>query len=525
MNKRLQASLPLLPDITLLAMCAAVLSAQLFIRPFIGLADNGDFSKVTGRLSLAPEFDVPNFTYVVPVYVRSHNYRWYSDFLTSETLPAAFASALEKTTGPPNEFDIRYMGAVHAIIFFLAFVVFLFSWRHTPPLLRFSTAGFALFVFTDVMYTSYYNSYYSDTIALLSLLWMVVLGLLIISTAEQSPFWLFVFAVAAGLFVTSKAQHALAGWIPAVFLARVAWQNKKHRIIAGALALLVVIGSALQVRSTPSWVKGMTAFDVVFHQITLGSPHSSADLRELGLDGTYDQYVGQYAYMKGSPAQNPDWAREFHQTVGYGVITRFYLRHPYRTLAILDKNLKQNAIHLRPIANFCLGDGHPPRAITHAYAVWSDLKTRTVRFWPECIIAWYAVFVLVSTFHLRNSRIVSERNATLLALGVCLLGLYEFGVATLADAAETGRHLFLFHACTDVTVCFAVAGIAIWTRELLHKVLLIESSDRLFIRLDVDQEAHGRVSRIDPSQSPSCESCGLGRRHPFSYSPSSKETP
>jgi hypothetical protein len=294
---------------------------------------------------------------------------------------------------------------------------------------------------------------------------MVVLGLLITTTAEPSLFSLSVFAVAAGLFVTSKAQHALAGWIPAAFLARLAWQNKKHRIMAGALALLVVIGSALEVRSTPSWVKGMTAFDVVFHQITLGSPHSSTDLRELGLDGSYDQYVGQYAYMKTSPAQNSDWAREFHQTVSYGVITRFYLRHPFRTLAILDKNLKQNAIHLRPIANFCVGDGHPPRAITHAYSVWSDLKTRSLRFWPESIVVWYAVFILVSTAYLRSSRVVSERNRTLLALGICLLGLYEFGLATLADAAETGRHLFLFHACTDITICFAVAGIAIWTRK------------------------------------------------------------
>lgn len=32
---------------------------------------------------------------------------------------------------------------------------------------------------------------------------------------------------------------------------------------------------------------------------------------------------------------------------------------------------------------------------------------------------------------------------------------FELGIATLADACETGRHLFLFHVLTDITICFA----------------------------------------------------------------------
>src|SRR3954471_10752502 len=86
-------------DGILLGTCILLLSAQLFVRPFIGMADNGDFSKVTGRASLAPKFQVANFSYVVPVYIRSHKYRWSSEFLTSETLLAALASNLEKLTG------------------------------------------------------------------------------------------------------------------------------------------------------------------------------------------------------------------------------------------------------------------------------------------------------------------------------------------------------------------------------------------------------------------------------------------
>ena len=45
----------------LLAICAAILAAQLFVPPFIGLADNGDFPKITGRLSLGPKSAGENF--------------------------------------------------------------------------------------------------------------------------------------------------------------------------------------------------------------------------------------------------------------------------------------------------------------------------------------------------------------------------------------------------------------------------------------------------------------------------------
>jgi hypothetical protein len=56
-------------------------------------------------------------------------------------------------------------------------------------------------------------------------------------------------------------------------------------------------------------------------------------------------------------------------------------------------------------------------------------------------------------------RIIRTPQARLgwIALGIVALGIGEFCVAGLADAAETYRHLFIFHACTDLTICLAIA--------------------------------------------------------------------
>jgi hypothetical protein len=37
------------------------------------------------------------------------------------------------------------------------------------------------------------------------------------------------------------------------------------------------------------------------------------------------------------------------------------------------------------------------------------------------------------------------------------LGAAEFVAAALADCLDAGRHLFLFQAATDLTICFAAA--------------------------------------------------------------------
>ena len=66
-------------EVLLLAICAAILSVQLFIPPFIGLANNGDFPKVTGHLSLGPKIDGENFIHFLSDYVHSSHYYWNSE--------------------------------------------------------------------------------------------------------------------------------------------------------------------------------------------------------------------------------------------------------------------------------------------------------------------------------------------------------------------------------------------------------------------------------------------------------------
>jgi hypothetical protein len=104
-------------------------ASQTFIPPYIGIADNGDFAKITGRLSLGPTDTDYRFKYFNADYVRSARNYWVSPVRSSELWPATLASYLSHTQKEGDLFNIRWLGAVHAIIFIALFYLFLLAAR------------------------------------------------------------------------------------------------------------------------------------------------------------------------------------------------------------------------------------------------------------------------------------------------------------------------------------------------------------------------------------------------------------
>src|SRR5690349_11584082 len=134
---------------------AVILGVQLFVPPYLGLANNGDFSKVLGLFSLgAPREDV--YKYVNLTYRFDDSYHWEAGYYSSETLLAAAPIVLKRNLSKDASFDLRWMGLVHTLLFLLA--VYLLQGLLTPVegwrwfvLWAFTAIGFG-----DVMYVSYF---------------------------------------------------------------------------------------------------------------------------------------------------------------------------------------------------------------------------------------------------------------------------------------------------------------------------------------------------------------------------------
>ena len=104
-------------ELALVALFSAIVVFQLFIPPSIGLANNGDFSKLIGRFSLASSsLDTSEeYKYFTARWVYNRAFHWMSDDRSSELIPISGAAVINWWVSS-QVFDIRILGAIHAVL-------------------------------------------------------------------------------------------------------------------------------------------------------------------------------------------------------------------------------------------------------------------------------------------------------------------------------------------------------------------------------------------------------------------------
>lgn len=442
-----------------LLLCAALLIWQLLLPGFVGMADNGDFPKVAGPLCLAgADHETGNFAYFQPDYLRGAASCYHPHIGSSAIVTAWVASLLELALGNKTHFDIRWLGALDALIFTGVYYLLLVLVRPLHLVARMVLALAGLWIFADVGFAAYLNTFYSDVPAMLGGLAAIFLAVLLARGQQITPGLLALFGLAALFFVTSKAQHVLCGVIP---LAAILWfggrsHDLRGRLVAGLAALAMLAGGSWMIGSTPAWYTAQSRFNLIFNKIARMSKTPEQDLRDLGLSQDDARYSGTHAYMPGNPMFDDQWRNQFYARTSYARVGAFYLRHPTRALRILRSDLRLEAPLRRLYSNFPKSYGRPPRAQTERFNTWSFLRTWLFRLWPEHVVVWYAIVILCAPWLAMRGR--SRFQAALLwtTLAVALAGACEFCVASLADGAETARHLWMFHVFTDVTIFLAL---------------------------------------------------------------------
>src|SRR5258708_6729663 len=182
---------------------------QLFVPPSIGLANNGDFSKMAGRFSLGPgSHDTSEeYAYFTARWVYDRSFQWVSNDVSSELIPIT-AAVLVGWWFSNEIFDIRILGAIHALLWIGCFVASLPLLRPLTGWSRHLAGAAAALIFTDVSYVAHFNSFYTDVAAFVFLAWALVLWLHLLRSRRKSPGLVVLVPAAPILCVASKGQHA-----------------------------------------------------------------------------------------------------------------------------------------------------------------------------------------------------------------------------------------------------------------------------------------------------------------------------
>ena len=456
-------------EIGLIACFTAIVCFQVFSPPSLGMADNGDFGRMIGRFALGPWHPEPSdqYSYLTTAWIFEHSYHWVSDNFSSELFPIS-AAVLIGWFFNSYHFDIRVMGAVHALLWIGCFGAFVVALRPMPGWSRWVTAFAALFVLTDASYVAFFNSFYMDAAAFLFLGWAVAFWLLTMMRETPSLGAFIGFSIAAALGTMSKSQHALLA-LPLFALGMVAAFRfpAPRRFACLALATIIPIAGFAEYASMPAFDARMPQFAIVFWKILARSHSKAADLDELGLPQEYMRYIGSQTPSLSDPKADAAWWDDYLRRVPRGRVLSFELRHPLRTAAMLYWDLKFRAPDRRVLilGKYERDSGYPAQTQAQSFGWWTAFRSTLLHAAPWHILVWFAIVIGASARLAMRGDVVAR--VAILNLALAAMAILEFAICSLSDAGETERHLFLFHVLTDFTILCAVA----WLSNILSRAL------------------------------------------------------
>ncbi len=419
---------------------AAILVFQLFVPPGIGVANNGDYGKLIGRFSLGP-MDPKNpdeRDYYEQRWRYDPAYHWVSDNYSSASVPLSVALGIGRLFSS-HVFDMRILGAIHAALWIGCFVAAL-------PLFPGWRRWLAVFVFSDVSYIAYFNSFHTDTVAFLSLAWTIVIAVRMAGGDWTGWIPFSALLTASLMFITAKPQHSLVG-IPLMIVLAVCAPGTAGVLLAG----LIPIAAAITLQHVPEAERKVEMFNAIFAKLLKQSTTPAADLSELGMPRDLQRWIGHYADEPDQPTLQPE-VRDALTPAAHRRLALFAIRHPARAFELIYRDLGRPAANRRPpfLGNYERSTGLPPHTLAGSFYWWSAFRSFWFRAAPWHVLVWYALFAGAACF-IRN-------KMAIIALVLAMQGILELGFAALGDIGETDRHLWLFHVITDITIVFAICG-------------------------------------------------------------------
>ncbi len=433
-----------------LLAAATILCYQLILPPVVGLADNGDFSKITGRFDLyAPIHRV--YEYVDTIYEIRPDKHWVSEFYSTEILLVVPALWLNALISKADTFDLRFIGVVHGALFLAALWLFTPLIETRPRWMRWSIYFLVLLFFCDVVYVSSLNSFYMDEPAYLFLLLSIVFYLRLLRWQRKRDAILLI--VSAFLLAGSKTQHALLGFFLALLFAAAA---RTHAALArrwwyAAAAGLCMAVLAMSWKAQPADYTGYPLYNVTFEKILPHAWNADRTMKQLGLDESYRPYIGMKAYLPNSGMDDPEFRQRFMQRLSFGKLALFYLRHPSVMKRTMVDALSE-AGQQQSFGNFDIATGYPRLAESRAFSIWSNLKSRLFfRHGGRFLNAFLLIILLLAALLVLERRILPQ-SAWL--AGLCLIAgaSLEMAISTLCDSMDIARHSMVFLVLFDMVV-------------------------------------------------------------------------
>lgn len=453
-------------EFVVLAMFLVACIFQLFIPPISGIADNGDFERMripNGISRIPTEATDQRFNYVVSKFaiVPKPDVGIYY-YHSSTHLFVAVARWLNVHFVSRELFDVRVMAAVYTFCFLIGIYLVLRFSRPWKFKWRVLLAASLWIMFTDIAYTAFFNSFYSEPTGFVALLILVGCSLFLMDRNRAGTIALVGYFAAAAILITAKPMYVpfAALFAPfGIYLSRSLSSRHRYRW-SGVLALALVVLAVGYQQITPNWLKMKASYIAIFQFILPESPSPDADLVALHLKPEWKRLIGTTPYDKDGPVEtDPKFPAELMARVHMLTIPVFLVTHPAQLYRVASEVAPQMVEIFPDYAGYYEESaGKPPKSKPAAY--WSSIRARLFPSSVWLLVVYFASGALAFILALRRN--VPEFTRGLLFLYTLLaafsIAIYLISVLTMASIDN--RYSSTFVSALDLNLVIVIVALA-----------------------------------------------------------------
>ncbi len=459
------------PSTSAVLILFMIAAYALFLSPLIGMADNGDFGRIMLPNGLKHEQQRDENDYFAYFNHKYDRLQYYNDTagdaISTHSIIIKAAMFLDSIFTDKQTFDIRFLSIITlAVLSFAIYWIIEYLQKISPNrYITYLLAILAVFIFADIGYILYFNSFYGEAIAYPFYLLSIAALLKFSVDIKKSRKYLLIYFISSFIFMGSKNQFSLNGILSFLLLISVIFLRvpKKTKIFSLVLGILLLVSALSMYFVIDDNIYLINKYHMMTRGVMLFEPDIEVVTEKIGLDKQFS-LLAETIYFDRTALIDPKdeiLLKKFYPKYDVISVTLYYLRNPKAFSKLMEFGLK-NSFSIRPevIGNFQRSTGAKYGEKTSFFSLWSYMKENHL---PHS--ANFIYFFLLICLVLLINRFIEYRRTKqvskifyffeFILLYVFLTGFSQVLVSFIgAGDADLNKHLFMTTVTLDIIFYF-----------------------------------------------------------------------
>lgn len=455
----------------------------LFIRPCIGMADNGDFYRIisqTNLYHLVKERNDMFLGYFNKYYGINQYYTNPGKMLfTTQAIIVKIAVFIDRFLTKDYIFDIRFLALIYLLVHALGsyFIVKVFTEDLKKEGYKILLTLIFVFIFGDTAYIAYFNSFYAEATSLCFFILSIGILLNMCKFQRFTSLNIMSFAICTFLFLGSKQQLSPIGGLLFILLIRMAFliKDKVYKIVSLGVAVFFIASAGYLFVGIKGDFDYMNRYHAMTRGILLYENNPEEIIKSFNIDEQYAM-LQENIFFEDVPMINPyseELKGNFFDKYSTFSILGYYLKHPDSLVKMLGY-AADNGYDIKPPAmgNYEKIEGKAFKAQSNFFGLWSNLKKNLPHgLGMSCLyissFLWIAINNYIKAFKNKDSGAVLFEEGMMYVL---LVGLSQIAISIIgAGDADLSKHVFMYNISFDLIIIYIINGFLVARENKLRK--------------------------------------------------------